>query len=56
MLNTTITHRVNQSINQMYLLSPFYITDVTKCCTETKPKPQTASNADVEAQWLGKTP
>ena len=27
--------------------------DISKCCTETQPK--TASNAGVEASWLGKT-
>ena len=30
--------------------------NVTKCFTETQPKTQRASNADAEAQWLGKTP
>jgi hypothetical protein len=30
--------------------------DVTKFCTETQPKIPIASNAGVEARWLGKTP
>jgi transposase InsO family protein len=30
--------------------------DISKCCTETHLKPQTASNACVEARWIRKTP
>ena len=45
---------INQS--NVFIKTLLTSADVTKCCTETSLKPQTASNAGVEAQWLGKTP
>ena len=58
-----ILHVTNSYINQMYFnqsnlfMKPFLHQPMSQSAVQ-KPslKPQTESNADIEARWLGKTP